>query len=252
MRREGAAAPRGAICDLPDLGLERVWERACPQDMSDARAPAPAPAPAPLDKLTPLSALRLLSICDSESGVRLRGADAVRRRSHSSFPSQVVLFERVWTWPQASDPKGVGNLVRSFFLIAKQLDHGMVTRVVFESPPAADDDDLMVMLCTKNERVARRRRTGPPRAPLLGASTPSQVVAVFHETLDFDEEDEEIHAAMRQLVEQTRELWRPDVDTAQFTETVDQLCSRIIGADKPPPPVESPAPKSTRRRPNSE
>lgn len=162
------------------------------------------------EKLTPEGALRLLSICDSESGV--------------------VLFDRAWRWPSASDPKGVGNLVRSFFLVAKQLDHGMVTRVVFESPPDVAEEEIMVMLCTKNERV---------------------VVAVFHETLDFDEEDEEIHTAMRQLVEQTRELWTPDVDRAAFTETVDQLCSRIMGLNKPP---ESPrycpvADKPFKRRP---
>jgi hypothetical protein len=162
------------------------------------------------EKLTPEGALRLLSICDSESGV--------------------VLFDRAWRWPSASDAKGVGNLVRSFFLVAKQLDHGMVTRVVFESPPDVAEDEIMVMLCTKNERV---------------------VVAVFHETLDFDEEDEEIHTAMRQLVEQTRELWTPDVDRAAFTETVDQLCSRIMGLNKPP---ESPrycpvADKPFKRRP---
>lgn len=85
-----------------------------------------------------------------------------------------------------------------------------------------------------------RALTGPP----------TQVVAVFHETLDFDEEDEEIHTAMRQLVEQTRELWTPQVDQAAFTETVDNLCTRIMGA--PPTPVTSPKkPDHEPRRPKS-
>ncbi|KAH8053765.1 hypothetical protein JL722_9241 [Aureococcus anophagefferens] len=119
--------------------------------------------------------------------------------------------------------------LRPRLALAERLDHGMVTLVV-ESPPDVAEEEIMVMLCTKNERV---------------------VVAVFHETLDFDEEDEEIHTAMRQLVEQTRELWTPDVDRAAFTETVDQLCSRIMGLNKPP---ESPrycpvADKPFKRRP---
>ena len=175
----GAAAPRGGKAKMPEP-----------------------------EKLTPFTALRLLSICDSESGV--------------------VLFDRIWNWPADADATGVGNLVRSFFMIAKQLDHGMISRVIFETPPLTDTFATMEMLCTKNERV---------------------VVAVFHETLDFDEEDEEIHTAMRQLVEQTRELWTPEVDRTAFTETVDNLCARIMGA--PPTPTASPRKLDEPRRPNS-
>ena len=83
-------------------------------------------------------------------------------------------------------------------------------------------------LCTRNERV---------------------VVAVFHETLDFDEEyDEirEIHTAMRQLVEQTRELWTPETDPAAFRETVDTLCARIMGGEAARGPPAAPP-----RRPRS-
>ena len=162
--------------------------------------------PAEAAALTPLSALRLLSVCDSESGEGL--------------------FERVWRWPEGADPKGIGNLVRSFFLVARQLDHGMISRVVFEAPedeaalvPHAGIGEAMEMLCTRNERV---------------------VVAVFHESRgafadEDDEEAREVHVAMRQLVEQARELWSPDVSRADFKTTVDRLCARIVGLPPPPP-----------------
>ena len=163
--------------------------------------------------LTPLSALRLLSVCDSESGEGL--------------------FERVWRWPEGADPKGIGNLVRSFFLVARQLDHGMISRVVFEAPedeaalvPHAGIGEAMEMLCTRNERV---------------------VVAVFHESRgafadEDDEEAREVHVAMRQLVEQARELWSPDVSRADFKTTVDRLCARIVGLPPPPPDPRQPSP----------
>ena len=101
------------------------------------------------------------------------------------FP-QVVLFERVWNWPANSDPKGVGNLVRSFFLIAKQLDHGMISRVIFETPPAIEPPGTMEMLCTKNERVARLPRGSDPMLHPAGLalvgrdSDPSAVIATGH------------------------------------------------------------------------
>ena len=165
------------------------------------------------ETLDRLSALRLLSVCDSESGEGL--------------------FERVWRWPEGADPKGIGNLVRSFFLVARQLDHGMISRVVFEAPedeaalvPHAGIGEAMEMLCTRNERV---------------------VVAVFHESRgafadEDDEEAREVHVAMRQLVEQARELWSPDVSRADFKTTVDRLCARIVGLPPPPPDPRQPSP----------
>ena len=174
---------------------------------------APLVRPAEAAALTPLSALRLLSVCDSESGEGL--------------------FERVWRWPEGADPKGIGNLVRSFFLVARQLDHGMISRVVFEAPedeaalvPHAGIGEAMEMLCTRNERV---------------------VVAVFHESRgafadEDDEEAREVHVAMRQLVEQARELWSPDVSRADFKTTVDRLCARIVGLPPPPPDPRQPSP----------
>ena len=89
--------------------------------------------------------------------------------------------------------------------------------------------EIMEMLCTKNERV---------------------VVAVFHETLDFDDEESEVayaRTAMRQLVEQTRELWSPDVDSNAFRRTVDSLCFRIMGVPVSPPE----SPRDGYRRPRS-
>ena len=208
----------------PPPGTRRR-RRAPPASESAARAPLAPPAAGPAAAappaeaaaaLTPLSALRLLSvmlvrsmplsICDSESGEGL--------------------FERVWRWPEGADPKGIGNLVRSFFLVARQLDHGMISRVVFEAPedeaalvPHAGIGEAMEMLCTRNERV---------------------VVAVFHESRgafadEDDEEAREVHVAMRQLVEQARELWSPDVSRADFKTTVDRLCARIVGLPPPPP-----------------
>ena len=205
----------------PPPGTRRR-RRAPPASESAARAPlappvaGPAAAPPPAEAaaaLTPLSALRLLSVCDSESGEGL--------------------FERVWRWPEGADPKGVGNLVRSFFLVARQLDHGMISRVVFEAPedeaalvPHAGIGEAMEMLCTRNERV---------------------VVAVFHESRgafadEDDEEAREVHVAMRQLVEQARELWSPDVSRADFKTTVDRLCARIVGLPPPPPDPRQPSP----------
>ena len=151
----------------PPPGTRRR-RRAPPASESAARAPlappaaGPAAAPPPAEAaaaLTPLSALRLLSVCDSESGEGL--------------------FERVWRWPEGADPKGIGNLVRSFFQVARQLDHGMISRVVFEAPedeaalvPHAGIGEAMEMLCTRNERV---------------------VVAVFHESRGaFADEDDEV------------------------------------------------------------
>ena len=205
----------------PPPGTRRR-RRAPPASESAARAPlappaaGPAAAPPPAEAaaaLTPLSALRLLSVCDSESGEGL--------------------FERVWRWPEGADPKGIGNLVRSFFLVARQLDHGMISRVVFEAPedeaalvPHAGIGEAMEMLCTRNERV---------------------VVAVFHESRgafadEDDEEAREVHVAMRQLVEQARELWSPDVSRADFKTTVDRLCARIVGLPPPPPDPRQPSP----------
>ena len=205
----------------PPPGTRRR-RRAPPASESAARAPlappaaGPAAAPPPAEAaaaLTPLSALRLLSVCDSESGEGL--------------------FERVWRWPEGADPKGIGNLVRSFFLVARQLDHGMISRVVFEAPedeaalvPHAGIGEAMEMLCTRNERV---------------------VVAVFHESRgafadEDDEEAREVHVAMRQLVEQARELWSPDVSRADFKTTVDRLCARIVGWPPPPPDPRQPSP----------
>ena len=207
----------------PPPGTRRR-RRAPPASESAARAPlappaagpaaaAAAAAPAEAAALTPLSALRLLSVCDSESGEGL--------------------FERVWRWPEGADPKGIGNLVRSFFLVARQLDHGMISRVVFEAPedeaalvPHAGIGEAMEMLCTRNERV---------------------VVAVFHESRgafadEDDEEAREVHVAMRQLVEQARELWSPDVSRADFKTTVDRLCARIVGLPPPPPDPRQPSP----------
>ena len=205
----------------PPPGTRRR-RRAPPASESAARAPlappaaGPAAPPPPAEAaaaLTPLSALRLLSVCDSESGEGL--------------------FERVWRWPEGADPKGIGNLVRSFFLVARQLDHGMISRVVFEAPedeaalvPHAGIGEAMEMLCTRNERV---------------------VVAVFHESRgafadEDDEEAREVHVAMRQLVEQARELWSPDVSRADFKTTVDRLCARIVGLPPPPPDPRQPSP----------
>ena len=205
----------------PPPGTRRR-RRAPPASESAARAPLAPPAAGPAAAappaeaaaaLTPLSALRLLSVCDSESGEGL--------------------FERVWRWPEGADPKGIGNLVRSFFLVARQLDHGMISRVVFEAPedeaalvPHAGIGEAMEMLCTRNERV---------------------VVAVFHESRgafadEDDEEAREVHVAMRQLVEQARELWSPDVSRADFKTTVDRLCARIVGLPPPPPDPRQPSP----------
>lgn len=113
------------------------------------------------------SKLRLLTVCDAENGV--------------------VLFERLWQWNLGDKPQGVGNLVRSFFQIAKQLDHGMVTRVVFEDPE--DSSQQMQMVCTKNREI---------------------VVALFYDEDMFlsDVEHAAVYAAMRQYIEQIRELWR--------------------------------------------
>lgn len=146
--------------------------------------------------------LRLLTVCDAENGL--------------------VLFERVWQWSEGCDPQGVGNLVRSFFQIAKQLDHGMVTRVVFEKP--IDDEEgspsepRMQMLCTKNREI---------------------VVALFYDDEDILFDDDAVHTAMRQFIEQSRELWRqhaglavpqPEVkgDDAHFDNTIDVLLGRIL------------------------
>mmetsp|Transcript_19766 Transcript_19766/g.62224 ORF Transcript_19766/g.62224 Transcript_19766/m.62224 type:complete len:173 (-) Transcript_19766:118-636(-) len=146
------------------------------------------------------SKLRLLTVCDAENGV--------------------VLFERVWQWSEGN-PAGLGNLVRSFFQIAKQLDHGMVSRVVFEQP--IDDDThepRMQMLCTKNREI---------------------VVALFYDEdlLYSADEASDVHAAMRQFIEQSRELWRkhtglqvpqPEVkgDDQHFDDTIDGLLQRIL------------------------
>jgi len=202
----------------PPPGTRR--RRAPPASESGARAPFAPPAAGPAaaaaaeaEALTPLSALRLLSVCDSETGEGL--------------------FDRVWRWPEDADPKGIGNLVRSFFLVARQLDHGMISRVVFEAPenpdvllPHAGGGEAMEMLCTRNERV---------------------VVAVFHASrgafADEDDEDaRDVHTAMRQLVEQARELWSPDVSAADFRTTVDRLCARIVGLPPPPPTPRAPSP----------
>lgn len=150
--------------------------------------------------------LRLLTVCDAEDGV--------------------VLFERVWHWNPDGEPQGLGNLVRSFFQIAKQLDHGMVTRVVFEEALEEEEghEPRMEMLCTKNREIA---------------------VALFYDIDDdfwglSDEADAAaVHAAMRQFVEQSRELWRrhaglavpqPEVkgDEAEFNDTIDVLLTRIV------------------------
>ena len=219
-----AGPPRPPRADAADVAAARDGRRRRlpPRPESAARAPlappaaGPAAAPPPAEAaaaLTPLSALRLLSVCDSESGEGL--------------------FERVWRWPEGADPKGIGNLVRSFFLVARQLDHGMISRVVFEAPedeaalvPHAGIGEAMEMLCTRNERV---------------------VVAVFHESRgafadEDDEEAREVHVAMRQLVEQARELWSPDVSRADFKTTVDRLCARIVGLPPPPPDPRQPSP----------
>lgn len=113
------------------------------------------------------SKLRLLTVCDAENGV--------------------VLFERVWQWNLGGRPQGVGNLVRSFFQIAKQLDHGMVTRVVFEDPEVSSQQ--MQMVCTKNREI---------------------VVALFYDEDELlsDSAHATVYAAMRQYIEQIRELWR--------------------------------------------
>ena len=109
----------------------------------------------------------------------------------------------------------------------------MISRVVFEAPedeaalvPHAGIGEAMEMLCTRNERV---------------------VVAVFHESRgafadEDDEEAREVHVAMRQLVEQARELWSPDVSRADFKTTVDRLCARIVGLPPPPPDPRQPSP----------
>ena len=47
---------------------------------------------------------------------------------------------------------------------------------------------------------------------------------------------------MRQLVEQARELWSPDVSRADFKTTVDRLCARIVGLPPPPPDPRQPSP----------
>ena len=212
----------------PPPGTRRR-RRAPPASESAARAPLAPPAagwaaaaPPPAEAaaaLTPLSALRLLSVCDSESGEGL--------------------FERVWRWPEGADPKGIGNLVRSFFLVARQLDHGMISRVVFEAPedeaalvPHAGIGEAMEMLCTRNERV---------------------VVAVFHESRgafadEDDEEAREVHVAMRQLVEQARELWSPDVSRADFQDDRrPPLRARIVGLPPPPRTPTAAPPRPPRR-----
>mmetsp|Transcript_9412 Transcript_9412/g.23997 ORF Transcript_9412/g.23997 Transcript_9412/m.23997 type:complete len:167 (+) Transcript_9412:3-503(+) len=150
------------------------------------------------------SKLRLLTVCDAENGV--------------------VLWDRVWEWPKGN-PAGLGNLVRSFFQIAKQLDHGMVSRVVFEM--SLDDDapknvPRMQMLCTKNREI---------------------VVALFYDDDESFNDDDSAAAsvdnAMRQFIEQARELWRkhsglavpqPEVkdDHHHFTDTIDVLLDRIL------------------------
>jgi len=92
--------------------------------------------------------LRLLSVCDVDDGS--------------------VIFERVWKWLRREDSLSLGNLVRSFFQIARQLDHGVVSRVVFETSSMQSSDnenrdavpatrtgslERMQMLCTMNEHV---------------------------------------------------------------------------------------------------
>lgn len=138
--------------------------------------------------------LRLLSVCDAEDGS--------------------VLFERVWHWLRRES--NLGNLVRSFFQIARQLDHGVVSRVVFETTHVPDDNDLrdapplerMQMLCTKNEQV---------------------MVALFYELPADDSGDggDTLHTAMRQFVEQSRELWSQHHASIQFDSTLSILLNRM-------------------------
>ena len=130
----------------------------------------------------------MLSVCDAEDGS--------------------VLFERVWKWLRFEDSMLVGNLVRSFYQIARQLDHGVVSRVVFET--TATDDDFttsrMQMLCTKNEHVT---------------------VALFYELRADDEATDSLHAAMRQFIEQSRELWSQHNASVQFDSTLSFLLNRM-------------------------
>ncbi|KAJ1456250.1 hypothetical protein M885DRAFT_518063 [Pelagophyceae sp. CCMP2097] len=130
--------------------------------------------------------LFFLSVCDAESGEHLFFKEWRWDGGSSSSASPSAGGARADAQCGRADAHGVGNLVRSFFQIASQIDHGMVSRVVFESAGAAAAAGArMQMLCTKNDRV---------------------VVAIFH--ADEDEVVDGGDAAMRQLVEQARELWR--------------------------------------------
>jgi len=157
------------------------------------------------------SKLRLLSICDAEDGA--------------------VLFEKVWKWLKDRDSSIVGNLVRSFFQIAKQLDHGMVSRVVFEHEVGGSQTEVQFDSATKTSSIQRMQ--------MLCTRNDYVVVSLF---FDMDpktnledhesnpENEESIHNAMRQYVEQARELYSRRVSDAQFDRTLNVLLNRTIRA----------------------
>ena len=93
--------------------------------------------------------VHLLSICDLSTGI--------------------VLFEQKWQWRDGAHSTSVGNLVRSFFQLAREIDNGDIGKVMFELPsdPPCDADGLdvlgdsapgaesrtMRMICARNEQV---------------------------------------------------------------------------------------------------
>jgi len=93
--------------------------------------------------------LRLLSVCDVDDGS--------------------VIFERVWKWLRREDSLSLGNLVRSFFQIARQLDHGVVSRVVFEtsSMQSSDNENRDAVPATRTGSLERMYVDLPVKATWL-------------------------------------------------------------------------------------
>ncbi|CAN0290891.1 unnamed protein product [Pylaiella littoralis] len=96
--------------------------------------------------------LRLLSVCDKETGV--------------------CLFQRVWQWRGDQERPSIGKLVQSFYQFAREVDQGEISCVNFlvksrthrrvsssqaarrtRGPSTRSLPDSMQMLCTRNDDI---------------------------------------------------------------------------------------------------
>ena len=152
--------------------------------------------------------LRLVTVCDAATGV--------------------VLFEEKWHWHEGANSEGAGRLVRSFFQIAREIDDGTISRVVFELPPQSAPAEPPAPASSPAIGSTKRFEFGgsgggsvggsgdtmvpsPPlrrgrpveRMEMLCTRSASVLVVLFHSTLPPESFDlEEQHVPMRELLEQ--------------------------------------------------